>query len=103
MRHYKNGRFLCMDVDSFILEISDTEKGFNDFVLKNKNRFDFKGFDNPKYPYYDELRKIKKQVGDQLRKDNPELEQSKEAWNWIVNYFMPDYKKKSPGVAHRRY
>lgn len=48
MRHYKTGRLLYMDTDSFILEIPDTEEGFDNFVLKNKNRFDFKGFDNPK-------------------------------------------------------
>ena len=59
-----------MDTDSFILEIPDTEKGFNAFVLKNKNRFDFKGFNNQKYPYYAELQKIKKQVEEELREVN---------------------------------
>ena len=85
MKHYKNGRLLYMDTDSFILEIPDSEKGFNDFVLKNKSRFDFKGFDNPKYPYYAELQKIKKQVEDELRENLPELEDNKEAWGKKVN------------------
>ena len=85
MRHYKTGRLIYMDTDSFILEIPDTEKGFNDFVLKNKNRFDFKGFDNPKYPYYDELQKIKKQVEDEIREDLPELEDDKKSWDKKVN------------------
>ena len=85
MRHYKTGRILYMDTDSFILEIPDTEKGFNDFVLKNKKRFDFKGFDNPKYPYYDELQKMKKQVEDDLRENLPELEDDKKSWGKKVN------------------
>ena len=74
-----------MDTDSFILEIPDNEEGFNNFVLKNKNRFDFKGFNNPKYPYYNELQKIKKQVEDELREDLPELEDDKESWDKKVN------------------
>ena len=100
MRHYKNGRLLYMDTDSFILEIPGTEKGFNDFVLKNKNRFDFKGFDNPKYPYYVELQKIKKQVEEELREefinnDNTEIVESYDKYILILNRIFEEARHKN--------
>jgi hypothetical protein len=49
MPKYQQGKLLYMDTDSFVLEIPDNEKGFNDFVEANRKWFDIDGLDNEKY------------------------------------------------------
>ena len=62
MKSYSDAKLLYMDTDSFIIEIPDSPKGLNDFVLKNKDQFDLSECENKGLPLYHHLQEKKSQL-----------------------------------------
>ena len=62
LKHYSKGRLLYTDTDGFVLEVPDSEEGWSNFILKNKDTFDLSECENDKLPLFHHLEAKKKEL-----------------------------------------
>ena len=76
IKSYSKAKLLCMDTDSFIIEIPDTVEGLSDFLLNNKDHFDLSECENRELPLYQHLQEMNAKM-------------TKEGFDQYINYGVP--------------